>query len=173
MMKHFVAVGVVIAAVVFLGFVPATCQAQGIGEYASGAAPKHSNWPIPPGPYGLIASYADDFLSNGSANGNYMMSWAILSDTTDDPAQADQLDDFFVLDVRGTLAFDARHLPGAINIPYAEVPKPWNLEKLPTDRPILVVCASGALSSQVATILGVLGYHVRSLSGGMAVVPVK
>ena len=102
-----------------------------------------------------------------------MISWAILSDTTDNPAQADQLDDFFVLDVRGASAFDLRHLPGAINIPYAEVAKPWNLEKLPADRPILVVCASGALSSQVGTVLGVLGYHVRNLSGGMAVVPVK
>ena len=57
------------------------------------------------------------------------------------------------------------------NIPYAEVAKPWNLEQLPTDRPILVVCGSGALSSQVATVLGVLGYQVRNLSGGMAVVP--
>jgi len=46
-------------------------------------------------------------------------------------------------------------------------------DQLPTDRPILVVCASGALSSQVATVLGVLGYNVRNLSGGMAVVPVR
>jgi len=173
MMKHLVAVGGVVAVVVFLGFVPATCQAQGIGDYARGAAPKHSNWPIPPGPYGLIASYADDFLSNGAANGNYMISWTILSDTNDDPSLADQLDDFFVLDVRGATAFNTRHLPGATNIPYAEVAKPWNLDQLPTDQPILVVCASGALSSQVATVLGMLGYNVRYLLGGMAVVPVS
>ncbi len=172
-MKHLVAVGLVVAAVVFLGFVPATCQAQGVGDYASGAAPKHSNWTIPPGPYGLIASYADDFLSNGAANGNYITTWAGLTDAIDDPDKADQLDDFFILDVRGATAFNTRHLPGAINIPYAEVAKPWNLDQLPTDRPILVVCASGALSSQVATVLGVLGYNVRNLLGGMAVVPVS
>jgi rhodanese-related sulfurtransferase len=173
MLKHLVAVGVVVGAVVCLGFVPATCQAQGVGDYASGAAQKHSDWTMPPGPYGLIASYADGFLSNGSANGNYMISWAILSDTNDDASLADQLDDFFVLDVRATTAFNLRHLSGATNIPYAEVAKPWNLDQLPTDRPILVVCASGALSGQVATVLGVLGYNVRFLSGGMAAVPVS
>ena len=173
MLKHLVAVGVVVAAVVCLGYVPATCQAQGVGDYASGAAPKHSNWTIPPGPYGLIASYADDFLSNGAANGNYITTWAVLTDAIDDPDKADQLDDFFILDVRGATAFNLRHLPGAINIPYAAVAKPWNLDRLPTDQPILVVCGSGALSSQVATVLGVLGYSVRSLLGGMAVVPVS
>ena len=171
MLKHFLAAGVAIAAVVLLGFTPAMCQAQGVGDYARGAAPRHSDWTMPPGPYGLIASYADEFLSNGSANGNYMISWAILSDTNDDASLADQLDDFFVLDVRGAAAFNLRHLPGAINIPYAAVAKPWNLDQLPTDQPILVVCASGALSGQVATVLGMLGYNVRFLSGGMAVVP--
>jgi rhodanese-related sulfurtransferase len=171
MFRHLVGLGVIVAAVVCLGFVPATCQAQGVGDYASGAAPKHSDRTLPPGPYGLIASYADDFLSNGPANGNYMISWAILSDTNDDASLADQLDDFFVLDVRTAAAFSSRHLPGAANIPYAEVAKPWNLDQLPTDRPVLVVCTSGALSSQVATVLGVLGYNVRFLSGGMAVVP--
>jgi len=173
MLKLLVAVGVVVAAVVCLGFVPATCQAQGVGDYASGAAPKHSNWTIPPGPYGLIANYSDDFLSNGAANGNYLMTWVALTDAVDDSEKADQLADFFILDVRGATAFNARHLPGATNIPYAEVAKPWNLDQLPTDQPILVVCGSGALSGQVATVLGVLGYNVRNLSGGMAVVPVS
>jgi rhodanese-related sulfurtransferase len=173
MLKHLVAVGVVVAAVVCLGFEPATCQAQGVGDYASGAAPKHSDWTIPPGPYGLIASYADDFLSNGPAHGNYMTTWAVLTDAIEDPDKADQLADFFILDVRGTPAFNLRHLPGAINIPYAAVAKPWNLDQLPTDQPILVVSGSGALSSQVATVLGMLGYNVRNLSGGMAVVPVS
>jgi len=100
-----------------------------------------------------------------------MTTWAVLTDATDDPEKADQLADFFILDIRGATAYSLRHLPGATNIPYAEVAKPWNLDQLPTDRPILVVCTSGALSSQVATVLGVLGCSVRSLLGGMAVVP--
>jgi rhodanese-related sulfurtransferase len=157
--------------VLLLGFGPAVGWAQGVGDYANGAAPKHANWTIPPGPYGLIASYADEFLSNGPSNGSYMITWATLSDTTDNPALADQLDDFFILDVRATAAFNARHLPGAVNILYPDVAKPWNLERLPTDRPILVVCASGAMSSQVGAVLGTLGYNVRVLSGGMASVP--
>ena len=102
-----------------------------------------------------------------------MTTWAVQTDATDDPEKADQLAGLFILDVRGTTTFNLRHLPGAINISYAAVAKPWNLDQLPTDQPILVVCGSGALSSQVATVLGVLGYSVRSLLGGMAVVPVS
>ena len=160
-----------VAAAALLVLAPAMGQAQGVGNYASGAAPKHSDWTVPPGPYGLIASYGDAFLSSGAANGNYMISWAALTDTNDNPEQADQLGDFFVVDVRPRAAFNARHLPGATNILYAEIAKPWNLELLPADQPILVVCASGALSSQVATILGMLGYNVRFLTGGMNAVP--
>ena len=160
-----------VAAAALLALAPAVSQAQGVGGYAGGAAPKHSDWPVPPGHFGLIASYGDWYLSNGAANGNYMISWAALSDTTDDPGLADQLGDFFVVDVRSAAAFAARHLPGATNILYAEFARPWNLERLPVDQPILVVCGSGALASQVATILGLLGYNVRFLSGGMNSVP--
>ena len=126
---------------------------------------------LPPGHYGLVAAYADIFLSEAAANGSYRITWAALNDGIDDPEKPDQLDDFFIVDIRSPSAFNTRHIPGAVNIPYAEFAKPWHLESLPTDQPILVVCGSGALSNQVAAILGMLGYGVRSLDGGMAVVP--
>ncbi len=160
-----------VAAAALLVLAPAICQAQGVGNYARGAAPKHSDWSVPPGPYGLMASYGDAFLSMGAANAYYMISWTALTDATDDPKKADQLGDFFIVDVRSPAAFSTRHLPGATNIVYAEFARPWNLELLPVDQPILVVCTSGAMSSQVATILGMLGYNVRFLSGGMNAVP--
>lgn len=151
--------------------VPSICRAQDVGDYASGAAPKVWDWTVPPGHYGLLASYADAFLSNAPANGNYVISWTALTDATDEADKADQLADFFVVDVRGKTAFDAGHLAGAINIPYASLAQPSNLASLPTDQAILVVCGSGLTSSQAAAVLGMLGYNVRVLMGGMAVVP--
>ena len=160
-----------VIALSLLGFVTTTSLGQGVGDYASGAAPKHLDWRVPPGHFGLLAGYANDFLSAAPANGSYVIGWSALVDSTDDPELADQLDDFFILDIRGKTTFDAGHLLGATNIPYAEVAKPWNLEKLPAGPAILVVCGSGALSSQVAAALGMMGYNVRVLTGGMSQVP--
>jgi rhodanese-related sulfurtransferase len=162
--------GVIVVAFV-LGSAPAVCQAQGVGAYASGAAPKGADWSVPPGHYGLIASYADLFLSNGPNNGSYIISWATLAGPNSDPTKLNALADYFVVDVRAASAFNGGHLMGAVNIPYADVAKPASLALLPAGQPILVVCGSGMLSSQAATVLGILGYNVRILSGGMAIVP--
>ncbi len=134
------------------------------GDYASGAAPK-GGWSVPPGQYGLIASYADLFLAHGPA----AISWTALMPAQGDADQTPLLANFFIVDVRSTTVFSAGHLAGAVNIPYADLAKPWNLAVLPTDQPILVVCASGPMSAQGAAILGMLGYNARFLLGGMAV----
>jgi len=52
-----------VVAVSLAGLVPAVFQAQDVGQYASGVAPKHLKWNTPPGHFGLIAGYADDYLS--------------------------------------------------------------------------------------------------------------
>lgn len=76
------------------------------------------------------------------------------------------------MDVRSEAAFNARNLGGDIvNIPYAELAKSWKLARLRTDKPLLVVCVTGMMSSQAGAILGMLGYKLRILSGGMAAVP--
>lgn len=170
-MKRVVVLGVV--AVFLLGSAPAMCQAQGVGNAASGAAPKGTDWSVPPGHYGLIASYADFFLANGPANGNYVITWGTLMGANIDPAKPNVLADFFIVDVRATTAFNKGHLDGAINILYAELARPSNLAVLPVGQPILLVCGTGMMSSQAGAILGMLGYNVRILSGGMAAVPVS
>jgi rhodanese-related sulfurtransferase len=160
-----------VVAVSLAGFVPAVFEAQDVGQYASGVAPKHVEWKTPPGHFGLIAGYADDFLSKAPSNGNYMISWATLTDGVDDPEKADQLEDFLVLDIRAAAVFNSRHLTGAINVPFADVAKPWNLAELPTSQPILVVCGSGATAAQTGALLGMMGYNIRILTGGMNAVP--
>ncbi len=136
-------------------------QDSGIGEYVDVAPLKGEGWNTPPGHYGLMALYANNFLSKGPLSGNYLVSWSFVKPN---------LSDYFVLDVRPS-GFCSGHIAGAVNIPYAAVAQPYNLDKLPTDQPILVVCGSGALSSQVGALLGMMGYQVRILTGGMATVP--
>jgi rhodanese-related sulfurtransferase len=146
-------------------------QDPGIGEYVNVAPEKSYDWRTPPGHFGLMASYADEFFSNGPSNGYYMVTWTFLNDGIDDPLKADELNDFFIVDVRAPADYCKGHLPGAINIPSATLAKPWNLSLLPTQQPILVVCPSGILSSQAVAILGMMGYQVRVLKGGMNGLP--
>ncbi len=131
-------------------------QDTGIGQYVN-VAPQPHDWKTPPGHYGLIAGYADDYLSNGPDNGNYI--WQFTNGV--------DLNGFFVVDVRPKAAYCGGHIPGAVNIPFAAAAKPWNLDLLPTGQPILVVCATGHMSGQVAAVLGTLGYQVRILYQGM------
>lgn len=55
----------------------------------------------------------------------------------------------FIVDVRSEREFNAGHMPGAINIPDGEFYN--NIEgviaKLPTDKKVVIVCATGARSS--------------------------
>ncbi len=143
----------------------AIAQDGGNGKYASGAPSPAQGWPIPPGHYGLLAGYADNFLINASAP--YAISWATLTGP-DNPAKLDQLDEFFILDVRSAASYTTKHLVGAVNIPYAQVAQ--HLVELPLDKPILIVCQTGLMSGQVGAILGILGYEMRILSGGMSAV---
>ncbi len=137
-------------------------QDSGIGEYVNVAPLKIDDWTTPPGHYGLMASYANTFLSAGPSNGNYVVTWDFVKNN---------LSEYFVVDVRSNAAYCTSHIIGSINIPYATVAKPYNLDKLPTDQPILVVCSTGIMSGQVAAILGMMGYQVRILSGGIGAVP--
>ena len=141
-------------------------QDPGIGDYVNVAPlkhddgrtpPGHDDWRTPPGHYGLMANYANIFLTQAASNGSFLVTWAYVKPL---------LSDYFVVDIRANSAYCAGHIGGAINIPYGTVAQPNNLDKLPTDQPILVVCATGHQSSQVGAILGMLGYQVRILYTG-------
>jgi len=69
-----------------------------------------------------------------------------------------------VLDVRGGAEFDAGHVPGAMNVAHTRVP--LRLGTLPTDKPLLVHCNSGARSAAVVSLLerhGVRAVQVNDL----------
>ena len=76
----------------------------------------------------------------------------------------------FVLDVRPAGQYDEAHIPGAINIPLAELGENADyLAVLPRDldAPVLSVCQRGNASLSGLLFLKSLGYrNVRSINGG-------
>lgn len=81
--------------------------------------------------------------------------WLFESDV-DAFAEGLEVDDAVLLDVREEDEFAEGHVPGAINIPIREIPD--NLELIPTDRPVWVMCLSGWRAGQAMSALGMMGY---------------
>jgi rhodanese-related sulfurtransferase len=81
-----------------------------------------------------------------------------------DPAEATKL---FVLDVRKKADFDKGHIQGATNIEFAQWAAPDNLNMLPKDKKIVVVCYTGNTAAQEMMGLRMLGFDAAVLKGGM------
>lgn len=70
-----------------------------------------------------------------------------------------------LLDVREPQEFAAGHLPGAVNLPQAELAS--RLDEVPRDRQIITICAHGSRSMRSAQFLKQQGIpNVLSLAGG-------
>jgi rhodanese-related sulfurtransferase len=75
-----------------------------------------------------------------------------------------------VLDVRtpAEMGIIGMTLPGTLNIPLNELFTKANLDALPTDKPIIVVCQSGIRATAIGTALRHVGFkNVYILKGGM------
>lgn len=167
MRKTLAFVGLMLLAAMAISAVPGKTsgnQDQKVGEFVDVAPLKQGDWETPPGHYGLLALYADSFLSAAPSIGSYQVNWNFV--------QPD-LSDYFIVDVRPSAAYCTSHIIGAINIPYAKVAKPYNLDKLPIDKPILVYCGTGLTSSQVGPLLGMMGYQIRILITPFGSVPAE
>lgn len=70
-----------------------------------------------------------------------------------------------LVDVREPQEWQAGHAQGARHIPLAELDQ--RQRELPTGRPIITVCRSGARSAQAASMLAQQGREVSNLRGGM------
>jgi NADPH-dependent 2,4-dienoyl-CoA reductase/sulfur reductase-like enzyme/rhodanese-related sulfurtransferase len=71
----------------------------------------------------------------------------------------------FLLDVRNPPELAVENIPGALNIPLAELRA--RLKELPRDREILVFCRSGQRAYYATRILLQNGYQARNIAGGM------
>ncbi len=67
-----------------------------------------------------------------------------------------------VLDVRGRADFDARHVPGALNIAHTRLLLRMN--ELPKDEPLLVHCNSGGRSAAAVSLLQRFGYRASNVA---------
>lgn len=71
-----------------------------------------------------------------------------------------------ILDVREPAEFGTGHLPNARNIPLGELDK--RAAELPSGKPVLICCATGARSGKAASVLKAAGREqVFNLDGGL------
>jgi rhodanese-related sulfurtransferase len=130
-------------------------------EVGDVASVMNSAAPIPAGHFAMVAKYADQYLSNPAVSPGRAI--AITKFDTN----ALNVNDFYVIDIRGVADYAKGHVPGAVNVAFATIAKPENLVTYPTDRPILVICYTGHTASMTSSILNTLGYNAWVLKGGM------
>ncbi|HSO94551.1 MAG TPA: rhodanese-like domain-containing protein [Acidimicrobiia bacterium] len=84
-----------------------------------------------------------------------------------DPDEASQRAETgaILLDIREPDEWDSGHAPAAVWIPMGDLPA--RQDELTRDRPVVVVCRSGARSARVTTALRQAGYDAANLAGGM------
>lgn len=74
-----------------------------------------------------------------------------------------------VLDIRSAEAFAAGHLTGAKNLPPDQIPKAAETLKKYKEKPVVVYCDMGSLSTSAVRQLGTQGFtKAMSLRGGIA-----
>jgi hydroxyacylglutathione hydrolase len=99
------------------------------------------------------------------------MPWAMLTSRasvpeTDAARLGVQLGNGTVLDVREPEEYARGHVPGAINLPQAELAS--RLDELPRDQPLFLMCRTGSRSRRAAQFLTQLGYdQVTNVLGGI------
>ena len=123
------------------------------------------NYGIPARPLNMTAIEA---TNRGVAD----MPWAMLtSSPLVDEVGIEAIDsappNAVVLDVREAEEFARGHVPGAVNLPQADLAN--RLDEVPRDRPILTICQSGMRSFRSAQFLRQQGYQrVATVVGGTA-----
>lgn len=81
--------------------------------------------------------------------------------------------DYFLIDLRSETEYNKMHVKGARNMFWLNILDEKNLAKLPKDKPIFLICYVGHTSSQVLTLLKLLGYKVTSIKYGYGLSPVQ
>src|SRR5215467_1658306 len=118
---------------------------------------------VPPRPLNMTAIEA---TNRGRAD----MAWAMLTSSPEvREANLDELrsrpSDAAVVDVREPEEFASGHVPGAVNLPQADLAT--RLDEVPRDRPVLVICQGGFRSLRAAQFLSQCGISdVASVKGG-------
>jgi rhodanese-related sulfurtransferase len=76
--------------------------------------------------------------------------------------------DFVILDVRSAEGYREGHVPGAVNIPFEELPR--RLKELPKEKEIISYCwdVTCLLCTKASYVLASKGFKAREMIGGIA-----
>ncbi len=74
-------------------------------------------------------------------------------------------EDMFVLDIRQPDVYGEGHVKGAVNAPWGTAISD-NLDKLPTDKTIMVYCYTGQTAGQTVALLNMAGFEAKSVNLG-------
>ena len=80
--------------------------------------------------------------------------------------------DYFLIDLRAEKEYKKMHVKGSKNIFWLNILDEKNLKRLPKNKPIFLICYVGHTSSQVLTLLKILGYNVISIKYGYGLSPI-
>jgi rhodanese-related sulfurtransferase len=114
---------------------------------------------------GIIKKALEKFFDGTGDDWNY-----ILPEELNKKKKSPKL---FLLDTRDPESFKKGHIEGATNIFWKDILEEKNLEKLPRNKRIIVICYVGHTASQVMVALRLLGYKATALKFGMGISPVK
>jgi rhodanese-related sulfurtransferase len=81
--------------------------------------------------------------------------------------------DYFLIDLRKEKEYKKMHIKGSKNIFWINILDEKNIKKLPKDKPIFLICYVGHTSSQILTLLKLLGYNVTAIKYGYGLSPIK
>lgn len=109
----------------------------------------------------IVFAMGSDYFASGQARwiGAWDV-WALL-----DSKELTEL--YTLIDVREPELYAIGHVPGAINIPYQQTMDVANLQKLPVDKPQIIISTDGQKATQIAAIYNLLGYDARTMLFGM------
>jgi len=78
---------------------------------------------------------------------------------------------YFLIDLRKKSEYDKFHIKGSHNIFWLDLLNEENLNKIPRNKKIFLICYVGHTSSQAMVLLKMLGYDVTSIKYGYGVSP--
>ncbi|MFV0255711.1 MAG: rhodanese-like domain-containing protein [Erysipelotrichaceae bacterium] len=72
---------------------------------------------------------------------------------------------FEIIDVREVFEYEMGHIPGSVNMPLSELGDKF--EELKKETAYFLICQSGSRSAMAGEFLGMQGYDVTNVLGGM------
>jgi rhodanese-related sulfurtransferase len=106
--------------------------------------------------------YFEEFLKKTQGDWNYILPTEL---------HRSDLSKYYLLDVRKPEDYLKGHIPGSVNIYWLDLMRSENINKLPKDRQIIIICYVGHTASQILVLLKLLGYNVKVLKFGMGMSP--